>query len=117
MKKLIILLFLLISTPTLAGDQHTEIDINVSDIVASIGKPDYSYAVLVEDGYAAAIGRTDKIEVSHAYWFHEDVFIICKLIPFSNVCYMDKTLEELKALNNIDIQMLVRFIEKNLPTP
>ena len=57
MKKLIILLFLLISTPTLAGDQdmlvdeHTELNVNVSDIVASIGKPDYSYAVSVFDDF------------------------------------------------------------------
>ena len=49
-----------------------------------------------------------------AYWFHKYVLIICN-IDFEGYdgCYMDKTLEELKALNNIDIQMLVRFIEKN----
>ena len=95
-------------------DEHTELNVNVSDIVASIGKPDYSYAVSVEDNFFDAKGILRKADVNNAYWFHEDVFIICKLDLYEyDVCYMDKTLEELKALNNIDIQMLVRFIEKN----
>lgn len=52
-----------------------------------------------------------KADVSNAYWFHRDVFIICKLeLYFPDECYMDKTLEELQDINSIPINRLVSKI-------
>ena len=100
MKKLIILLFLLISTPVLAGDKHIEIDLQVSEIVFSMGKPDYQYQ-------------------HTAYWFDNWVMIVCEIkSDGADRCFMDKTLEELKQVPSAftedsgDIPMLVLQLQK-----
>ena len=81
MKKLIVLLFLFISMPTLAGDTHTQLDINVSDIVYALGKPDFTS------------------NHHYAFWYHKYVFVVCEIaLAGRDGCYMDKTLEELKVI-------------------
>jgi len=99
MKKLIILLFLFISIPALAGDKHIEIDLQVSEIVFSMGKPDYQYQ-------------------HTAYWFNNWVMIVCEIkTDGADRCFMDTTLEKLKQVptqfaEDDDIPMLVLQLQK-----
>jgi len=85
MKKLIILLFLFISTPALAlgvnKTKHNWIHIGVSDVVYALGKPDFTS------------------NQHHAFWYNKYVLVACIIeADDGNECYMDITLKELQAL-------------------
>ena len=81
MKKLIVLLFLFISTPALAEtDKHTRIFVKVSDIVKIFNQPYYQYQNMV-------------------YWYDANVMIVCEIaLKGYDECWMDRTLTELKSL-------------------
>jgi hypothetical protein len=88
----------LISIPALAGNKHIQLDIKVSDIVNALGKPDFTS------------------NYHHAFWYHKYVLVVCEIdLDDYDDCYMDKTLEELQALNVVGgINKLVYFIEKKI---
>ena len=102
MKKLIILLFLFISMPALSNDPEYKITqeyelgvskfqlfLDVSDVTYALGKPDY-----VTDA------STENVpDGSIFHWFNRYVYVACRTsLEWDYLCYMDKSLEELKII-------------------
>lgn len=108
-------LIFFISIPTLSNDPEYKITkeyevgvskfqlfLDVSDVTYALGKPDY-----VTDA-----GTENIPDGSILHWFNRFVYVACKTsLQWDYLCFMDKSVEELKAIDAREINNLTKLIK------